>query len=152
MQPPPSPISSSMNHDTYTDEHLRAVLQSGNTIAVVGASRNPARPVYGVMAYLIAAGYRVIPVNPGHAGGEIQGQRVYARLADVPEPVDIVDIFRRQSALASVVDEALALSPKPKAIWMQLDLRDDAAAARAEAAGLKVVMDRCIKVEHAALT
>jgi predicted CoA-binding protein len=103
------------------------------------------------MAYLLRAGYRVIPVNPGQAGREILGQRVYARLADVPEPVDIVDIFRRTEALAGVVDEALALSPRPKTIWMQLDLRDEAAAAKAEAAGLSVVMDRCIKVDHSRL-
>ena len=109
------------------------------------------RPVHGVMAYLLRQGYRVIPVNPGHDGHEILGQRVYARLADIPEPIDIVDIFRRQEALSGVVDEALALDPKPKAIWMQLGLRDDAAAARAEAAGLSVVMDRCIKVDHARL-
>ena len=140
-----------MDHDHYPDDLLRSVLTSAKTIAVVGASPNPARPVYGVMGYLIRAGYRVIPVNPGRAGKEILGRRVYARLADIPEPVDIVDIFRRQEALAGIVDESLALTPKPKFIWMQLDLRDDAAAAKAEAAGLTVVMDRCIKVEHAAL-
>jgi predicted CoA-binding protein len=103
------------------------------------------------MAYLLRAGYRVIPVNPGQGGREILGQRVYAHLADIPEPVDIVDIFRRQEALAGVVDETLALDPRPKVIWMQLDLRDDAAAAKAEAVGLTVVMDRCIKVDHARL-
>ena len=133
------------------DADLRELLASANTIAVVGASPNPARPVYGVMAYLIRAGYRVIPINPGHDGHEILGQRVYARLADVPEPVDIVDIFRRQSALAGVVEEALALRPLPKLVWMQLGLRDDAAAGRALTAGVAVVMDRCIKVEHARL-
>jgi predicted CoA-binding protein len=104
--------------------------------------------VYGVMEYLLLAGYRVIPINPGHAGKEILGQRVYAKLADVPEAIDLVDIFRRQDALAGVVDETLALVPLPKAIWMQLDLRDDAAAAKAEAAGLTVIMDQCIKIEH----
>lgn len=135
----------------YSDQSLRALLSSVTMIAVVGASPNRARPVYGVMEYLLLAGYRVIPVNPGHAGKEILGQRVYARLADIREPIDLVDIFRRQDALASVVDEALALKPLPKAIWMQLDLADAAAAAKAEAAGLTVVMDRCIKVEHAAL-
>jgi len=134
---------------TYPDELLRRLLASVRTIAVVGASLNPARPVYGVMAYLLRAGYRVIPVNPGQAGRDILGQRVFATLADIPEPVDLVDIFRRQAALAGVVDESLRLDPRPKAIWMQLDLRDDAAAARAEAAGLTVIMDRCIKIEHA---
>jgi predicted CoA-binding protein len=100
------------------------------------------------MGYLLRAGYRVIPINPGYDGREIFGQRVFARLADVPEPVDIVDVFRRQSALAAIVDEALALDPLPKAIWMQLGLRDDAAADKAGAAGILVVMDRCIRIEH----
>jgi len=130
------------------DGGLGQLLASAMTIAVVGASPNAARPVHGVMRYLIGAGYRILPVNPGHAGGEILGRRVFARLADVPEPIDIVDIFRRQSALAGVVDEALALDPLPGAIWMQLGLRDEAAAARAAAAGLTVVMDRCIRIEH----
>lgn len=124
------------------------ILAPPKTIAVVGASDNPSRPVHGVMAYLVRAGYRVIPINPGHAGGEILGQRVYARLADIPEPVDIVDIFRRQDQLGGVVDEALAMKPLPRTIWMQLGLADPQAAARAEAAGLDVVMDRCIKIEH----
>jgi predicted CoA-binding protein len=130
------------------DEEL---LQSARTIAIVGASPKPERPVYGVMTYLLRSGYRVIPVNPGQAGREILGQRVVARLADVGEPIDIVDIFRRTEALAGVVEEALKLAPKPKLIWMQLGLRDDAAAVRAEAEGVAVVMDRCIKVEHARL-
>lgn len=124
-------------------------MASVRTIAVVGASPNPARPVYGVMAYLLRAGFRVIPVNPGQAGREILGQRVVGRLADIAEPVDCVDIFRRREALAGIVDESLALKPLPKLIWMQLDLVDEAAAAKAEAAGVAVVMDRCIKVEHA---
>ncbi|MEJ0013027.1 MAG: CoA-binding protein [Bauldia sp.] len=140
-----------MAHQNPTDPTLRALFGSVRTVAVVGASTNPARPVYGVMDYMLRAGYRVVPVNPGQAGREILGQRVYATLADVPEPVDVVDIFRRQEALAGIVDEALTLRPLPKAIWMQLDLRDEAAAAKAEAAGLTVVMDRCIKVDHARL-
>ena len=131
------------------DQTLRDLLGRLRTIAVVGASTNPARPVYGVMAYLLRAGYHVVPVNPGQAGREILGQKVYGRLADIPEPVDCVDIFRRREALAGVVDESLALKPLPKLIWMQLDLVDEAAAAKAEAAGISVVMDRCIKVEHA---
>jgi len=141
----------SVNHEHYPDQALRSLLASVKIIAVVGASANSARPVHGVMAYLLRAGYRVVPVNPGQAGREILGQRVYATLADIPEPVDLVDIFRRRDALAGVVDEALALDPRPKAIWMQLDLRDDVAAAKAEAAGLTVVMDRCIRIEHARL-
>jgi hypothetical protein len=134
-----------------SDDALRRILASARTIAVVGASPNPARPVHAVMAYLIAAGYRVLPVNPGHAGGTIHGQPVYGRLADIPGPIDIVDIFRRRDALAGVVEEALALDPKPRTIWMQIGLRDEAAAARAEAAGVAVVMDRCTRVEHARL-
>ena len=137
--------------DAPDDAVIRDVLTSAQVIAVVGASPNAARPVFGVMRYLIASGYRVVPVNPGHAGHEILGQKVYARLADVPDPIDIVDIFRRPSALAGVVDEALALDPLPKAIWMQLGLRDGAAAAKAEAAGLTVVMNRCIRIEHGRL-
>lgn len=138
-----------MDHLNYSEDLLRSLLMSVSTIAVVGASPNPARPVYGVMAYLLNAGYRVIPVNPGQAGRAILGQKVFATLADVPEPVDLVDIFRRQEALAGVVDESLRLNPLPKAIWMQLDLRDDVAAAKAEVAGMTVIMDRCIKIEHA---
>jgi predicted CoA-binding protein len=135
----------------YDDAALRRLLESARTIAVVGASPKPERPVFGVMAYLLRHGYRVVPVNPGHAGREILGQKVYARLGEVPEAIDIVDIFRRREALAGVVDEALALRPLPNGIWMQLDLRDDEAAARAERAGATVVMDRCIKIEHARL-
>lgn len=118
---------------------------------MVGASPNPARPVYGVMSYLLNAGYRVLPVNPGQVGREILGQQVYGRLADIREPIDCVDIFRRKEALAGIVDEAMALSPLPRLIWMQLGLVDETAAAKARAAGIAVVMDRCIKVEHARL-
>jgi predicted CoA-binding protein len=130
------------------DEVIRYILANIRTIALVGASPNPARPANSVMAYLLAAGYHVIPINPGHAGGRILGEPVFARLADVPEPIDLVDIFRGRSALSGVVDEALALEPKPKVIWMQLGLADEAAAARAEAAGIAVVMDRCIRIER----
>ena len=133
------------------DGIFRALLSDARAIAVVGASPNAARPVFGVMRYLIAAGYRVLPVNPGHAGSTILGQPVVARLADIREPIDIVNIFRRSSALAGVVDEALALDPRPKAIWMQLGLADAAAAAKAGAAGVAVVMDRCIRIEHGRL-
>jgi predicted CoA-binding protein len=140
-----------MAHSNPSDASLVALLRGARTIAVVGASPNHARPVYGVMRYLLEAGYKVIPVNPGQVGREILGQRVYGRLADVPEAVDIVDVFRRREALGAVTDEALGLTPLPKAIWMQLDLVDEAAAAKAEAAGLAVVMDRCIKVDHARL-
>ena len=135
----------------YRDDWLRAILAATGTIAVVGASPKPVRPSNSVMRYLLGAGYRVIPINPGHAGAEILGQPVFARLADVPELIDLVDIFRRRSALGGIVDEALALDPKPKVIWMQLGLADEAAAARAEAAGVAVVMDRCARIEHGRL-
>ena len=130
------------------DDVIRAILAEARTIAVVGASVKPERPANVVMRYLLAAGYHVVPVNPGHAGGAILGQPAFGRLADVPGPIDVVDIFRRPSALGGVVNEAPALTPPPKVIWMQLGLRDDAAAARAEAAGVSVVMDRCMRIER----
>lgn len=139
------------NHESYSDDLLLDLLGGARTIAMVGASANPARPSNGVMRYLLEHGFRVIPVNPGHAGDHILGQTAYGRLADIPEPIDIVDIFRRTEFVGGVVDEALRLRPLPKAIWMQLGIRDDAAAARAEAAGIVVVMNRCIKIEHSRL-
>ena len=139
-------------HDHYTDDYIRSILSGVKTVAMVGGTDNNVRPSYFVLRYLLGKGYRVIPIHPGLAGKEILGQRVYARLADVPEPIDMVDIFRRQDAISGVVDEALALNPKPKVIWMQLALRDDAAAARAEAAGVQVVMNRCVKIEYGRLS
>lgn len=141
-----------MNHTTYSDNFIRAILDEVRTIAMVGASPNNIRPSYFAMKYLLDKGYRVIPVNPGHAGKEILGQTVYGRLADIPEPVDMVDIFRSSEAAAGVVDEALALDPLPKVIWMQLGVRNDEATAKAEAAGLRVVMDRCPKIEYGRLS
>jgi predicted CoA-binding protein len=105
-----------------------------------------------VFKYLLERGYRMIPVNPGQAGKEMLGQKVYARLADIPEPVDMVDIFRASAHAPAVVDEALALNPRPRVIWMQLGVRNDEAAAKAEAAGLKVVMNRCPKIEYGRLS
>ncbi len=137
-----------MNHDSYAEDYIRSILTNVKTVALVGASNNISRPSFFVLKYLLQKGYHVIPINPGHPGEEFLGQKVYARLADVPEPIDMVDVFRRQDALAGVVDEALALDPKPKVIWMQLSLRDDAAAAKAEPAGVKVVMNRCAKIEY----
>ncbi len=139
------------DHETYRDDAIQRILRETRTIAMVGASPNPARPSNGVLLYLVGKGYRVFPVNPGHVGKEIAGQRVYARLADIPEAVDLVDIFRRPDAVGGVVDEALLLEPLPKTIWMQLGIRDDMAAARAEAAGLTVIMNRCLKIEYARL-
>ncbi|PKA41105.1 CoA-binding protein [Rhizobium sullae] len=136
-----------MNHDRYPDDYIAGILNSVKTIALTGASPNPARPSNGVMGYLLSRGYNVIPVNPGQAGKQIQGQLVYARLADIPVPVDMVDVFRASEYLQGVVDEALTLIWRPKVIWSQLGVRDDAAAAKAEAASIKVVMDRCPAIE-----
>jgi predicted CoA-binding protein len=134
-----------MNHDTYSDAYLRDILTSVRTIAVVGASPRPHRPSHGVMRYLQQQGYRSIPVNPFAAGGTINGERCYAALAEIPEPVDMVDVFRRSELAGAAVDDAIAIGAK--AVWLQLGVIDSAAAARAEAAGLKVVMDRCPAIE-----
>ena len=141
-----------MTHDFYTDDEIRAVLDGVKTIAMVGASAKDVRPSYFVLKYLLAKGYRVIPVNPGQAGKEILGQMVYGALADIPEPIDMVDIFRSSEAAAKVVDEALGLEPKPRVIWMQLGVRNDEAAAKAESAGLTVIMNRCPKIEYGRLS
>jgi predicted CoA-binding protein len=134
-----------MNHDDYSDDYLRGILTSVRTIAVVGASPRPQRPSHGVMRYLQRRGYRAIPVNPFAAGQEILGERVHASLAEIDEKIDMVDVFRRSAAAGAVVDEAIAAGAR--VVWMQLEVRDDAAASRAEAAGLKVVMDRCPAIE-----
>jgi uncharacterized protein len=137
--------ASTMNHDHYSDAYLRGVLTGARTIAVVGASPRPHRPSHGVMRFLQRHGYRAIPVNPFAAGGDILGEKVYASLAEIPVPVDMVDIFRRSELAGAAVDEAIAIGAK--SVWMQLDVSDDAAAARAEAKGIKVVMDRCPAIE-----
>lgn len=137
-----------MNHDRYDDSYLAEILRETKTIALLGASPNPDRPSNGVMGFLLARGYRVFPVNPGQAGKEIREQTVYARLADIPEPVDMVDVFRAAQYLDGVVEEALALAQKPKVIWGQLGVRDDDAAVKAEAGGIKVVMNRCPAIEY----
>ena len=141
-----------MNHDSYAPDYIRSILQSVKTIALVGASANEVRPSYFVMKYLIDKGYEVIPVNPGLAGQQILGQTVYATLKDIPKPVDMVDVFRNSEAAGPITDEALALPHKPAVIWMQLSVRNDEAAARAEAAGVKVVMNRCPKMEYGKLS
>jgi hypothetical protein len=135
----------------YPDAFLRDILTRVKTIALVGASANPARPSFGVFAYLLTQGYHVIGVNPALAGQTIHGAPCFKSLAEIPEPIDMVDIFRNSDAAGGVVNEALALAPRPSAIWMQIGVRDDAAAARAEALGVKVVMNRCPKIEHARL-
>lgn len=137
-----------MPHDSYPDDLIRHILTSVRTIAVVGASANPVRASFFVSNYIAAKGFRVFPVNPGHAGAEIGGRLAYARLTDIPEPIDMVDVFRASEHVASVVEEALALNPRPKVIWTQLGVRDDAAAARAEAEGIAVIQNRCPKIEY----
>lgn len=141
-----------MDHDTYSADYIRDILRNVKTIALVGASNNDVRPSYFVLKYLLDKGYDVTPVNPGLAGQEILGRRVYGALKDIPYPVDMVDIFRNSQAAGVIIDEALALIPLPKVIWMQLNVRNDEAAARAEAAGLKVVMNRCPKMEYGKLS
>jgi predicted CoA-binding protein len=134
-----------VNHESYPDDYLRDILEGVRTIAVVGASPRRERPSHRVMAYLQRQGYGTIPVNPFAAGGAINGERCYGSLAEVPEPIDMVDVFRRSEAAGGVADEAIAIGAK--VVWMQLGVRDDAAAARAEARGLKVVMNRCPAIE-----
>jgi len=129
------------------DDLIRDVLSQSRTIAVVGFSANPARPSHSVARFLQTRGYRVIPVNPGLAGQTWLGEKVQGSLAEIGEPVDMIDIFRRSEAVAGVTDEALALSPLPLAIWTQLGVRDDAAAERARAQGIKVVQNRCPAIE-----
>ena len=136
-----------MDHDRYDDAYLTEILQGTRTIALVGASPKPDRPSYGVMRFLLSSGYKVIPVNPGQAGKEILGQNTVAQLADIGEPIDMIDVFRASEYLGEVVDNALALETRPKVIWSQLGVRDDSAAARAEAAGIKVVMNHCPAIE-----
>jgi hypothetical protein len=141
-----------MNHDAYPDTYIRGILNSVKTIAMVGISPKDNRPSYFAFKYLLERGYRMIPVNPGQAGKEILGQKVYARLADIPEPVDMVDVFRASPYALPTVQEAIALTPKPQVIWMQLGIRNDEAARLAEEAGMKVVMNRCPKIEYGRLS
>jgi uncharacterized protein len=141
-----------MNHDSYPDPYIRGILKTVKSIAMVGVSPKDNRPSYFAFKYLLERGYRMIPVNPGQAGKEILGQKVYAKLSDIPEPVDMVDIFRASAHALAVVEEALAMRPKPQVIWMQLGVRNDEAAAKAEAAGIKVVMNRCPKIEYGRLS
>lgn len=137
-----------MTHDTYPDALIRSILKSVKTIAMVGASNNPARPSFIVFKYLIERGYDVIPINPSLASEEMLGRRVLKSLVDVSGPLDMVDIFRASQVAGGIVDEALELVPLPKVIWMQLSVRDDKAAERAEAQGVQVIMNRCPKIEY----
>ena len=141
-----------MNHDTYSDDYIRGILNSAKVIAMVGASPVDVRPSYFAFKYLAQRGYDMIPVNPGHVGKSLLGRPFVASLKDIDRPIDMIDIFRSSAHIMPVVDEALTLAPPPKVIWMQLGARDDAAAAKAEAAGIKVVMNRCPKIEYGRLS
>jgi uncharacterized protein len=141
-----------MNHDAYPDHYIRGILNTVKTIAMVGASEKQNRPSYFAFKYLLERGYRMIPVNPGLAGKTLLGQKIYARLTDIPEPIDMVDIFRSSQYALPIVSEALSLKPRPQAIWMQLGVRSDEAAALAEANGFKVIMNRCPKIEYGRLS
>ena len=141
-----------MNHDSYDDSYIRGILNTVKTIAMVGASDKENRPSYFVFKYLLERGYHMIPINPGRAGATMLGQRIHAKLADIPEPIDMVDVFRGSQYALGIVQEALPLKPRPQVIWMQLGVRNDEAAALAEANGIKVVMNRCPKIEYGRLS
>jgi uncharacterized protein len=141
-----------MNHDAYSDSYIRGILNTVKTIAMVGASEKDNRPSYFAFKYLLERDYHMIPVNPGHAGDTMLGQKIYARLSDIPEPIDMVDIFRASKHALAIVQETLLLKPRPQVIWMQLGVRNDEAAALAEANGMKVVMNRCPKIEYGRLS
>ena len=136
-----------MPHDTYEPELIRNILSSTKVIALVGASANPARPSFGVMEFLLQRGFEVVPVNPGLAGQELQGQKVYASLRDVPKVIDMVDVFRSSDAVPALVDEILALPYLPKTLWLQLGVFHLEAAQKAEDKGVQVVMNRCPVIE-----
>lgn len=140
-----------MTEPVTPDAIVKRVLETARTFAVVGASSNPARPSYGVMRFLLSRGFDVVPVNPGLAGQQLLGQTVYATLADVPGPIDVVDIFRNSDAALEVTRAALAERERLrlKAVWMQLGVINHSAAVEAEAAGVEVVMDRCPHIELA---
>jgi predicted CoA-binding protein len=141
-----------MTHDHYDDGYIRGILNTVKTIAMVGASAKDNRPSYFAFKYLMERGYNMIPINPGLAGKDLLGRKIYARLSDVPEPIDMVDIFRAAPYGLPIVQEALTLDPKPRVIWMQLGVRNDEAAALAEMNGMKVVMNRCPKIEYGRLS
>jgi len=141
-----------MAHDQYDDSTIRGILNTVKTIAMVGASAKDNRPSYFAFKYLAERGYNMIPINPGLGGKELLGRKIYARLADVPEPIDMVDIFRAAKYAVPIVEEALTLNPRPRVIWMQLGIRNDEAAALAEHNGMKVVMNRCPKIEYGRLS
>jgi predicted CoA-binding protein len=141
-----------MNHDSYDNQYIHSILTAVKTVAMVGVSANTSRPSYFVFKYLLERGYRIIPVNPGLAGQSLLSTTVYATLLNIPEPVDMVDVFRAPQHVLPIVVQALQMQPRPRVIWMQLGVRNDAAAELAEANGLKVVMNRCPKIEYGRLS
>jgi predicted CoA-binding protein len=143
-----------MNHDAYDDAYIAGILSRVRSFAFIGASANESRPSYFAMKYLLAKGYTVVPVNLGHDGGAILGQTVYKTLADVPAPIDVVDVFRNSEAALAITREAIAHKDRLglSVVWMQLSVRNDVAAAEAEAAGIQVVMNRCPKIEYGRLS
>ena len=132
----------------YSDALLTEILNRTKHVAIVGVSANPVRPSYYVARYLALKGYTVYPVNPGHAGKELFGRKVYANLSDVDAPIDMVDIFRRSEAVEPIVDEALEVFGDLKTVWMQIGVENAAAAAKAEARGMTVIQNRCPKIEY----
>jgi predicted CoA-binding protein len=138
----------------YTDDYIRDVLDDTKTIAMVGASSNPERPSNRIMQYLQAAEFRVIPVNPGIGAEGLFGETAYASLEHVPDQIDMVDVFRRSDAVAGIVDELIPIieSKGIRYLWLQLGVVDETSAERARKAGLEVVMDRCLKIEHRRIT
>ncbi len=142
-------VSTGVNHDRYDDAYLREILGGVRVIAMVGASPHWNRPSYFVMKYLQGKGFRVIPVNPTALGETILGEKVYGALTEIPDKIDMVDVFRNPAAAGPIVDDAIRIGAK--VVWMQLGVRNDEAAAKAEAAGLKVVMNRCPKIEYSRL-
>jgi predicted CoA-binding protein len=141
-----------MQHEQYPDSYIRGILNTVKTIAMVGVSANTSRPSYFAFKYLLERNFHMIPVNPLLAGQELLGQRVYAKLTDITEPVDMVDIFRGSRHALPIVQEALGMKPRPQVIWMQLGVRNDEAAALAQENGMKVVMNRCPKIEYGRLS
>ncbi len=139
-----------MDHSDYADSYIRDILRDTKTIAMVGASTNWARPSFFAMKYLQAKGFRVIPVNPGAAGQDLLGEKVYATLKDIPVKIDMVDVFRASEHVGPIADEAIAIGAK--VLWLQLGVVNEDAARKAEAAGMKVVMNRCPKIEFGRLS
>ncbi|HUN50655.1 MAG TPA: CoA-binding protein [Candidatus Sulfotelmatobacter sp.] len=139
-----------MKHDAYSNDYILGILRACKTIAMVGSSNHWNRPSFFAMKYLQDKGFRVIPVNPTAAGQEILGEKVYAGLREIPDRVDMVDCFRNAEAIPPIAEDAIAIGAK--VLWMQLGVRNDAAAERAEQAGLQVVMNRCPKIEYGRLS